>query len=80
MAADRQVTHLHQASAVRGGSHAAARTADHRGRRLDGKLPFAAYQLGRDELEAVQVQQQRHRRTTLFTHLGLLVAMSFIRK
>jgi hypothetical protein len=69
-AADRQVTHSHYASAVRGGSHATARTADHRGRGLDGELPFATHKLRRDHLKAVQVQQQRPRRTTLLTHLG----------
>jgi hypothetical protein len=69
-AADRQVAHPHHASAVRSGLHTAARTADHRRRRLDGKLPLATDQLGRDDLQAVQVQQPRPRRTTLLTHLG----------
>jgi hypothetical protein len=69
-AADWQVAHPYHASAVRGGSHAAARTADHPGRGLDGKLPLATHPLGRDNLQAVQVQQQRPRRTTLLTHLG----------
>jgi short chain dehydrogenase len=33
------------------------------------KLPLATHPLGRDNLQAVQVQQQRPRRTTLLTHL-----------
>ena len=69
-AADRQVAHPDRASAVRGGRHATTPTADHRGRGLDGKLPFATHELGRDELEAVQAQQRRPRRTTVLTHLG----------
>jgi hypothetical protein len=69
-ATDGQVTHPHHAAAMRRGSHAAAHAPDHRGRGLDGKLPFATHELGRDDLQAVQVQQQRPRRTTLLTHLG----------
>jgi hypothetical protein len=68
-ATDRQVTHPHHTAAVGGGPHPATRTADHRRRRLDGKLPLATHQLRRDDLQAVQVQQQRPRRTTLLTHL-----------
>ena len=56
-AADRQVAHPDRAPAVRSGPHATTRTADHRGRGLDGKLPFATHELGRDELEAVQAEQ-----------------------
>jgi hypothetical protein len=67
-----QVAHPDHPSAVWSGSHPAARTAHHRRRRLDSKLPLAIHQLGRDDLQAVQVQQQRPRRTTLLTHWGLL--------
>jgi hypothetical protein len=70
LAADRQVTHPDRAAAVRGSRHAAAHTADHRGRSLDGELPFVSHELSRDELEAVQVEQPGARRTTLLTHLG----------
>jgi hypothetical protein len=69
-AADRQVAHPDRAPAVRGGPHATACTADHRGRGLDGELPFAAHELGRDELEAVQVEQPGAGRTRVLTHLG----------
>ena len=69
-AADRQVAHPHFAAAVWGGRYAAARTADHRGRGLDGELPLVIYQLRQDDLEAVQAEQRRHGRTTVLTHLG----------
>ena len=36
----------------------------------EDQLPFAGRQLGRDDLQADQVQQQRPRRTTVLTHLG----------
>jgi hypothetical protein len=70
MTADRQVACPDQASAMRGGSHVTARIANHGGRSLNGKLPFPVYQLGRDDLETIQVEQQRPRRTTLLTHLS----------
>jgi hypothetical protein len=69
-ATDRQVTHPNRAAAVRGGRHATACTADHRGRGLDDQLPLTTQQLGRDELEAVQVQQPGGGRITVLTHLG----------
>jgi hypothetical protein len=69
-AADRQVAHPDRAAAVRGGPHAAAPTADHRGRGLDGELPFATHEFGRDDLEAVQAEQRRPGPTTVLTHLG----------
>jgi hypothetical protein len=52
------------------GPHAAPVQPDHRGRALDGDLPLATDPAGQDDLEAVQVQQQRPGRTTLLTHLG----------
>jgi hypothetical protein len=52
--ADRQVTHAHHAAAMRSGSYAAAHTPDHRGRGLEGKLPFATHELGRHDLQALQ--------------------------
>ena len=65
------------APAPRGGragcSHAAAHAADHRGRGLDGEPPLAIHDLSRHDLQTVQVQQQRPRRTTLVTHLGPLL-------
>src|SRR5512132_730619 len=69
-AADRQVTHPDRAPAVRSGRHATTPTADHRGHGLDDQLPFAIYQLGRDELEAVQAEQPGGGGTTVVTHLG----------
>jgi hypothetical protein len=69
-AADRQVPHPHQAAAVGSGPHPTAPTADHGGRGLDDKLPLTTHHLRGEDLEAVQVQQQRPRRTTLLTHLG----------
>ena len=69
-AADRQIAHPDCASAVGGGRHATAHAADHRGRGLDGELPLATHEHGRDELEAVQAEQHRPGRTTVLTHLG----------
>ena len=40
------------------------------GRGLDGELPLATHQLGRDDLEAVQAEQPGGGRTTVLTHLG----------
>jgi hypothetical protein len=56
-AADRQVTHPDRAAAVELGPHPAADAADHGGRGLDNQLPFAAYHLGGEDLEAVQAEQ-----------------------
>jgi hypothetical protein len=39
------------------GPDPAADAADHGGRGLDGELPLAAYHLGGEDLEAVQVKQ-----------------------
>jgi hypothetical protein len=39
------------------GPHPAADAADHGGRGLDGELPFAAYHLGGEDLEAVKAKQ-----------------------
>jgi hypothetical protein len=69
-AADRQIAHPDCASAVRGCPHATAPTANHRGRGLDGELPLATHEHGRDELEAIQAEQHRPGRTTVLTHLG----------
>jgi hypothetical protein len=65
-----QVTHPDRAAAVQLGPLAAAHAADHRGRGLDGELPLATHQLGRDDLEAVQAKQPGGGRTTVLTHLG----------
>jgi hypothetical protein len=46
-----------RAAAVELGPHPAAVAADHGGRGLHGDLPFAAYHLGGDDLEAVQAEQ-----------------------
>jgi hypothetical protein len=73
-AADRQIPHPDGATAVECGPHPTAPTAGHRARGLDRELPFATHELGRDELEAVQVEQPGARRTTVMTHLGLLLA------
>src|SRR6266540_6579131 len=66
----RQVAHPDRAAAVQLGPLAAAHAADHRGRGLDGELPLATHQLGRDDLEAVQAEQPGGGRTTVVTHLG----------
>jgi hypothetical protein len=55
------------------GSHPAALTADHRCRRLDGKLPHRLPAPLR-RLRSHPGPQQRPGRTTVLTHLGLLLA------
>jgi hypothetical protein len=58
------------APAMRGGPHAAAHTADHRGRGLDLELPLAADHLRGENLDGVQAEQPGDRGTTVLTHLG----------
>ena len=65
-----QVAHPDRAAAVKLGPDPTAHATNHGRRGLDDKLPLAAYDLGGEDLEAVQAQQPGSGRTTVLTHLG----------
>jgi hypothetical protein len=66
-ATDRQGRAPDRAPARGLGSHPAAHATDHGDRRLHLGLPLAAYHPRNEDLEAVQAEQRRPRRTTVLT-------------